>query len=545
MNRRALTVSLLTATLAACQSPGKDGAPELDLDALQRELPVSGAAGVLFSYPGTKLGTESETQLDENFIQLLEVATSSVDVAVVRLQHPAMVEAILEAWDRGLSVRVVGDADSTKDAGFDLLTDAGVPLVTRPAGAAEMNNNYLVIDGQVVWTGSTQLTEEALTYNNNDAIYVSDQNIAAAYTEDFEQMFTHGRFGADKLLSSDVAGDFSLQGSRARVGFLSAQDGFDALIDIIEGAQGRIVFAAGVLSHPGVVAALGEAVARGVTVVGVMDAVDANSQFALDELAIDLGVILVVDGNRNEPEPGVGSRLRHQFLLADGIGRAEGGVLFTGSAAWAEGAELENDENFIALYDSPLNAVYDANLCTMIFDALPHPAGLAELSPAAAYDRACSWSQPLVRINEVMANPVGADVGREYVEIVNMGLVPVDLAGWTLGDAGSPRRHVFGATALAPGQAVVVYDRGSHGSAPGAINASTRALSLNNNGDRVILVDADGLTQDTVTYGRTYAGLSFNRSPDGDPQAIWTLHDQVDGSSGRSSPGRRADGSAW
>ena len=545
MNRRALTASLLTATLAACQAPGKEGDPQLAVDALQRELPLSGATGALFSYPGTKVGRELDTQLDENFIQLMELATSSVDVAMVRLEQPSMVEAILEAWDRGLSVRVVGDADSTKDPGFDLLIDAGVPVVSRTAGDAVMNNKYAIIDGQVVWTGSTELTSEAIQFNNNDAIYVSDENIAAAYTEDFEQMFTFGRFGADKLLSSDVTGDYSVQGSRAQVGFLSAQDGFDALIDIIKAAQGRIVFAAGVLNHPDIVAALGEAVDRGVTVVGVVDAVGAASQSSLDELAIGLGVTLVIDGNRNEPEPGVGSRLRHQFLLVDGIGRTETGVLFTGSAAWEEGAELDNDENFIALYDSPLNAVYDANLCDMLFDAEPHPMGLPDLSPAVAYERACAWSQPLVRINEVMANPAGTDLGKEYVEIVNMGLVTVDLAGWTLGDAGSARRHVFGSLALAPGQAVVVYDRGSHSSVPGAINASSRSLSLDNNGDRVVLVDADGINQDTVSYGRTYAGLSFKRDPDGEAQALWALHDAVDGASGRSSPGRRADGSAW
>ena len=545
MNRRALTVSLLTATLAACQSPSKDGAPELDLDALQQALPPSGASGALFTYPGTKVGYEADTLLDENFIQLLEVATTSVDVAMVRLEHPAMSEAILEAWDRGLDVRVVGDADNTKYPGFGLLTDAGVPLVTRPAGDAVMNNRYVIVDEQVVWTGSTELTTEALTYNNNDALYVSDETVAAVYTDDFEEMFNFGRFGAAKRLASDVAYDLSIKGSRARVGFGSAQDGFDVLIDIIDSAEGRIVFAASALSHPDVAMALADAVGRGVAVVGIVDSVAAGDQLSLDELAIDLGVTLLIDGNRTEPAPGVGSFLQHNFLLADGIGGAAGSVLFTGSAAWTEGAVDENDENFIALYDSPLLSVYDANLCDMIFDGQPHVAAGPEMSPAVAHERVCTWGQPMVRINEIMANPNGADLGREYVEIVNMGVVTVDLAGWTLGDAGSARRHVFGSQGLAPGQAVVVYDRGSHASVPGAINASSRSLSLNNNGDRVILADSMGVAQDTVTYGRTYAGVSFNRSPDGDPQAPWALHDVVDGSSGKSSPGRRANGDAW
>ena len=98
----------------------------------------------------------------------------------------------------------------------------------------------------------------------------------------------------------------------------------------------------------------------------------------------------------------------------------------------------------------------------------------------------------------------------------------MDLSGWTLLDATS-LRHTFGTgPVLQPGEYYVVFGGGTPTGLPaGAETASTGGLSLNNSGDTVQLVGADGVIRDAHTYGSEGNGdQSMIRLPDGD--GAWT-----------------------
>lgn len=132
------------------------------------------------------------------------------------------------------------------------------------------------------------------------------------------------------------------------------------------------------------------------------------------------------------------------------------------------------------------------------------------------------WPGELARkdviVNEVLPNPAGSDTDQEFVEILNVGPEPAELAGFRLRDglAGAPDRHVFAAgTVLLPGEAIVVFDGGVHDDVPNAVIATTGQLSLNNTGDTVTLMDAGGYVLDMVTWGTAADGVSFNRADDG------------------------------
>jgi hypothetical protein len=151
-----------------------------------------------------------------------------------------------------------------------------------------------------------------------------------------------------------------------------------------------------------------------------------------------------------------------------------------------------------------------------------------------------------VLVNEVLADPAGPDPGGEFVELVNAGATPVALSGWRLGDAVDPARHVFRAgEVLPPGRARVVFDAGAHGGVPGALVASSGALSLDNQGEVVTLYAADGTVVDSVLAGALPEGTSANRARDGVPGAELVPHHQVPGAAGTASPGTRADGGEW
>ena len=180
-------------------------------------------------------------------------------------------------------------------------------------------------------------------------------------------------------------------------------------------------------------------------------------------------------------------------------------------------------------------------------DGIPGAAGTA--SAGRRWDGA-PWGEAVeevpihLLINEVMADPTGADATREFVEIVNVGVNPAALLGWTLGDQTSRTRHVFPATTLEPGRAILVWDSGTHGEAPVSQVASSGQLNLTNTGDAVVLYDERGRLHDQVTYSTGSEGVSWNRNPDGSAGAPTAAHTTVQAGV-NSSVGTRSSGEPW
>ena len=142
-----------------------------------------------------------------------------------------------------------------------------------------------------------------------------------------------------------------------------------------------------------------------------------------------------------------------------------------------------------------------------------------------------------VSLNEMLADPPPEEEGDangdgvrhaeedEFVEIMNHGSTPLDIAGWEIRDEVSVR-HVFPDTApliLEPGSLATVFGGGTPTGFDGLVSvASSGRLSLNNGGDTVTLVSSYGETADTHVYGAEGGrDRSMIRIPDG--TGAWCL----------------------
>lgn len=198
--------------------------------------------------------------------------------------------------------------------------------------------------------------------------------------------------------------------------------------------------------------------------------------------------------------------------------------------------------------------VYVEISATAITDAAANAfAGLAG-ADALNFTTIAAGPAPSIVINEIHADPASDLTGDangdgtrssgddEFVELVNTGAGPLDLAGWTLSD-GAGLRHVFPAgTVLAAGQAIVVFGGGAPTGDFGASlvqTASSGSLSLNNSGDTVTLADTLAAVIATLTYGSTGGdNQSLTRSPDLTGEFV--KHSTVD--TALFSPGTEVDG---
>ncbi len=91
----------------------------------------------------------------------------------------------------------------------------------------------------------------------------------------------------------------------------------------------------------------------------------------------------------------------------------------------------------------------------------------------------------VITIMDLLPDPKGRDEGHEQIVIGNGTAQAVDLKGWDAQDAAG---HAYALSGTVPA-------RGSL-----TITMTQAAMSLNNNGDEVSLVDGIGVTRDRVKY---------------------------------------------
>ena len=131
-----------------------------------------------------------------------------------------------------------------------------------------------------------------------------------------------------------------------------------------------------------------------------------------------------------------------------------------------------------------------------------------------------TWIPGKLVINEVLMRPHydwegigGVDTGDEFVELLNLGPLPVNLRGWLLNDisgAGS-KPYKLPSKTLAPGEFVSFF-------------RSRTGIALNDGGDSARLLAPDGRLVDRLTYLRVRAyNLSYGRLPDGSGKLAYGL----------------------
>ncbi|MGM0587934.1 MAG: phospholipase D-like domain-containing protein [Bacteroidota bacterium] len=165
--------------------------------------------------PGNR--SRSRWDLIGTLTNRIDSAKYSVDLCVYDLEHPRVARALAKAGRRGVAVRVITDDHNRNDserldqAMWDSLRQAGIISIDDdgdvylPNGeirdhdlvnsGADMHHKFAVIDAasespddDYVWTGSTNLTLTG-AYNTNNTIVIKDNEVAATYLQEFNQMW--------------------------------------------------------------------------------------------------------------------------------------------------------------------------------------------------------------------------------------------------------------------------------------------------------------------------------------------------------------------
>jgi phosphatidylserine/phosphatidylglycerophosphate/cardiolipin synthase-like enzyme len=280
---------------------------------------------------------------DAALAEAINQARLSVDIAVHDLDLWSVRNALLDAHQRGVSVRVVTESDNQDRTELQELAEAGIPVL-GDRRESRMHNKFAIIDRQQVWSGSMNFTVSEGYQNNNNLFEVRSSRLAENYLAEFDEMFVEDRFGPGS--PSDTPHPvFSLDGTQVEV-YFSPEDGTAArLVDLISEADESVYFMAYSFTSDEIAAAMLERVQAGVMVAGVFDASQYRSNIGTEfDRLLSGGAIVRLDGNPD--------KMHHKVIIIDDD------IVITGSYNFSTSAEEYNDENTMVFHNANIATRY-------------------------------------------------------------------------------------------------------------------------------------------------------------------------------------------
>src|SRR6266446_1290902 len=149
-------------------------------------------------------GEQSADAVMARLTTFIRAAKRTLDLAVydMRFSDPLrtqLASALRERANAGVQIRICYDGDKPPQpniaAGQDpapagtgaFIQSLGYPW-RRIAGVKLMHSKFIVRDRQSVWTGSTNMTDDAFTLMENNILEIDSPTLASSYAQDFEQL---------------------------------------------------------------------------------------------------------------------------------------------------------------------------------------------------------------------------------------------------------------------------------------------------------------------------------------------------------------------
>lgn len=300
---------------------------------------------IYFTNPASPLSSQQTGGIDIPLAQAIDSAKLSVDVAIYSLSLNSVRDALINAYQRGVQVRMVMESDNLDRTDPQILKDAGIPILgDRREGL--MHNKFVVIDNSEVWTGGMNFTDSGTYEDNNVMIRIRSVKMAENYTKEFNEMFNDDKFG-DNVLAETPNPRVTIDNIPIDT-YFSPDDGVQPiLVDILNTANESIYFMAFSFTADSIGNAIRERARQGVTVAGVMDAEQIKSNVGTEFDAFrQAGLNVLQDGNAGQ--------MHHKIIIIDES------IVIVGSYNFTNAAETRNDENLVVIYNEEIAKLFVA-----------------------------------------------------------------------------------------------------------------------------------------------------------------------------------------
>jgi phosphatidylserine/phosphatidylglycerophosphate/cardiolipin synthase-like enzyme len=335
-------------------------------------------------------GEQSPDSVMERLTAFVRGATRTLDFAVydMRFSDPlktALSSALRERAAAGVQIRFCYDGDKSPQPNVAAGQDPAPPGTSafvqslgypwrRIAGMKLMHNKFIVRDKQSVWTGSTNMTDDAFTLMENNIVIIDSAPLAAYYAEEFDQLWEKENFdntGDIRTVAAPII--FAGQSGTVRVMFSPGlgQEIDSEIARRVREAKRRVRICSLLINSGTLISELGNLLQRGtVKVDGIYDRTqmaDVYRQWqevpsnrwkigALQEIVARANLV----GKNSTPYTPTGTHdfMHDKVLVIDD-------TVITGSYNFSRSAEF-NAENILFIESVPLAETYSVYIDHLI-----------------------------------------------------------------------------------------------------------------------------------------------------------------------------------
>jgi len=345
-------VMLLVASfvLSACADVTPTSPPDVDITQtpIDEYAPIDLQAGyglrgpwfeLYMTNPESPISPQGTGGIDGPLVKAIDEARLSIDVAAYSITLNSVRNALLNAHDRGVTVRIVMESENMDTSDVERLLEAGIPIIGDNRQGL-MHDKFMVIDRSDVWLGSMNFTDSGTYDDNNNMIHVRSMKIAENYSVEFSEMFEQDKFGED-VVAQTPNPEITLDGTRVDTYFSPDDHVLTALYNLLSESEESIYFLAFSFTSN----ELGEIVRTkaeaGLDIMGVMDKeqVASNTGTEFDPFR-QAGLDVRIDG--------IDGQMHHKLFIVDEK------IVVLGSYNFSKAAEERNDENTLIIYNEAI-----------------------------------------------------------------------------------------------------------------------------------------------------------------------------------------------
>jgi len=298
--------------------------------------------------------------IDDTLVAYINRAEKSIDVAIYNLDNlnlsANISNALNDAHQRGVVVRIIGDGSTSNNG---LKTISGPQVFKSPQGANYdiMHNKFIIFDAKhtnpdksIVWTGSTNLTDNQIHTDPNNVIIIYDQAIAKAFTLEFEEMWgsttafpssINSKFG--KYKTENTPHHFKVGEKLVELYFSPSDQVNSKIINYLKTAEKDIYFGIYVMTRTEIANQIVYRHNDQVYTAGIIGDVSGSNNAAYNVMQPVLGDSLIKVYSKS----GV---FHHKYCIVDQSDDIFDPCVLTGSHNWSRSADESNDENTVIVH---------------------------------------------------------------------------------------------------------------------------------------------------------------------------------------------------
>lgn len=297
-------------------------------------------------------------EMESAILSKIEAAQSSIDYCIYNTHRQSIVNALRNASNRGVQVRVIFN-ERLESSNIGISGSEPFETIER-LGDGLMHNKFLIIDADSddqswVMSGSTNFTDNQMDIDPNHVIFIQDKALAQAYEIEFEEMWgsdgpvpdrSNAKFGVEK--SDNTPHEFIIAGKRIELYFSPSDRVSTKINDAIIQAESAVDAALLIFTKWETRDALEDAIESGTSFRAIIE--DQESSEDIISILERAGAEIL----EHPPQ----SQLHHKYAIIDEALQNENSKVILGSHNWTHSADTRHDENLLIIHDPEISNIF-------------------------------------------------------------------------------------------------------------------------------------------------------------------------------------------